>query len=391
MDALMFVRRFNMKVRLFKWLLTVTAFLCMALVATSVSAKKPTDTGPKNDSCTGLETPDVAFWRDSRTSGKNRMAQVSIYVAQSDNGCEAKLIDIPLPEGPINELKLAFSSVVDNGEFLGRVIWFREMADDARGVWKYDFTVNNGTVHGVGEEEMFLKTESYRNQGISYLDLSPDRQFLVYGLWENGDPYPDNIISIRTIIIADCLGTSSPCAFDDGTEVYTNVDTPDTSVAFRSPVWGPLGERIYFIESENDAVDIMWVNATNPSPAPESLITIGKDIGFVREVSSGIGYGLDGDTEYLAVTIGIYDWKGMVIHGCREIFTLDVDGCPNCDLQHETAGTHPSWNRVGKLIHTSQGLELKNPTNCAVNTIGTWDGRNLETLGKGYEPEAAGG
>ncbi|MFC1702571.1 hypothetical protein ACFL1J_07545, partial [Pseudomonadota bacterium] len=295
-----------MKVRLFKWLLTVTAFLCMTLVATSVSAKKPTNTEPKSDSCTVLETPDVAFWRDSRTTGKNRMAQVSIYVAQSDNGCEAKLIDIPLPEGPINELKLAFSSVVDNQGFHGRVIWLRSMADDARGVWKYDFTVNNGIVQGAGEEKMFLKTESYRNQNISYLDLSPDGQLLVYGLWENGDPDPDNIISIRTINIADCLGTNFPCAFDAGTEIYTIVDTPDTPVAFRSPVWGPFGERIYFIENENDAVRIMMVDATDPSPV--SLMTIGNDIGFVREVSSGIGYSLDGDTEYLAVTIGIFDW-----------------------------------------------------------------------------------
>ena len=96
----------------------------------------------------------------------------------------------------------------------------------------------------------------------------------------------------------------------------------------------------------------------------------------------------------MAVTIGPLSSWGAAIHGCATVYTVDVLDCPSgdgCALKHEVAGIWPSWTRDGKLIHISQGLSLKRLKLCKIDTIGSWEGTNLETLTKGYEPEAAGG
>lgn len=347
-----------------------------------------TDPGPDpDDPCANFAAPDFVFWRDARTKGKNRMAQVAVYAADSTSSCEAKLLDIPLPEGPINDLNLAFSSVVDSGVFFGRVVWARQINGWATSVWMYDFSVEQGAVVEKREPTMIMQVEGERwDQDISFLDLSPDAQTLVYSLRERGDP--NDTVSIRLIDVANCLDL---CKFDAGTSIYSLVDTVEPNVDLRTPVWGPLGYRIYFVERRGWPSYTYDVNAIDVSG--ENLVTLvtwisGDDpdtATHVREVSSGIGYGWPEEKEYLTVSIGDFS-----THGCRFIYSLDVDACePECVLTPMFAGIWPSWNRDGQIIHTHQGLTMRE--NCRTDTVGSWDGANLETILKGYEPEAAGG
>ena len=211
----------------------------------------PPDPDPDpDDTCVNFSAPDYAFWRDARTKGKDRMAQVAVYVAESDTGCEAKLLDIPLPEGPIDDLKLTFSSVVVDEVFSGRIVWRRKIADDAYAVWKHDFIIDDGSVVGTGGPKRIMENTGAEHLRIYDLDLSPDTKSLVYRLVEYDERPYYSVSSIRKVEIAECV--NALCKFDQETPIYFVEDTPDTVLSLRSPVWGPFGTRIFFVEREDD-------------------------------------------------------------------------------------------------------------------------------------------
>lgn len=365
-----------MKSQIYTRLASFALLFSLIFVVTNVTAKKPPQPPPTGVPCASLQTPDIAFWRDSRTNGKNRMAQVAIYVAESATGCETKLLDIPLPGGPINDLKLAYSSDQSDGEFIGRVVWAVQVTGRAQSIWKYDFTIEEGQAVALDEPTMILNLgDAGKSLDINDLDLSPDMTSLVYLLMEYRDTEP-NYVSIHTLEIADCVDPACPFGF--GKERYVMEKWPNTFEALYSPVWGPLGSRIYFIERDDSAHYVKFIDVSSQTE-PETLFSYGVEE-HIFQVSSGI--------EYIALEIG----TDPFIHGCRSIYTLNVSNCEsfqNCELQREFAGIWPSWTRNGELIHTYQGLTLKQT--CSTNTIGSWDGTNLEILMKGYEPEAAGG
>jgi len=373
-------------------------FSLLVFTASEVAAVKPDGKPggkppPKDDSCTGLVAPDYVFWRDARTKGKNRMAQVAVYVAESGTDCEAWLLDIPLPEGPINDLKLTFSSVVVDGEFiLGRIVWRTEIVDGAYSVWTHDFTINEGSVDGGDGPIMIMENTGEKDLLIYDLDLSPDTQSLVYRLVEYDDRPYYSISSIHKVEIEVCL--LDTCEFDENPPIYSGEDTPDTYFSLRSPVFGPLGNRVYFVERWGPySYDINAIDISSEPLVAETLVTLNLDedpdnASYVREISSGIGYVWPGAKEYLTVSIG-----ELHTHGCAFVYSLDVDacktGCASTALIPMFAGIWPSWTRNGRIIHTHQGMAMKD--NCTTDTVGSWDGTNLETLLKGYEPEAAGG
>lgn len=375
-----------MNTYLFKWLHIITLFLCLIVCSTQVAAKKPVKPPILvDDPCASMQTVDFAFWRDSSSK---RVPQVSIYLAESATGCEVKLLDIPLADtGPINDLKLAFSSVEDGALVLGRVVWARQINGRAISVWMHDFKIEDGSLVGVGEPAVIMENMDAENADINSIDLSPDMQSLVYQ-FEEDDDSGLHVWSIRAMRIENCV---SPCSFNAGEILYCIEDTPVLD-GLSSPVWGPLGTRIYFVEREGDYRHVKAIDTSGGNLV--TLATVSNETGIVRQVSSGIGHGWPEEREYLAVTIGEPVVAGVVIHGCARVYTLDVGDCPageGCVLKYEVAGTFPSWTRDGKLIHISQGLTLKNPDNCKIDTIGSWDGSRLESLTKGYEPEAAGG
>lgn len=339
-----------------------------------------TDTEPDpDDLCANFSAPDYAFWRDSHT---REMAQVTIYAAESDTGCEAKLVDVPLPEGPINKLELAYSSDESNGQLMGRVVWANHRFGESQSVWMFDFKIDEGQI--IPEANMPLRIMNYEIVGvgwnIEHLDLSPDMQSLVYLINDYREDEPD-YLRIFTLEIGGCL--TSSCPFSSGQELYVLEEWPDTYEAVHSPVWGPLGERIYFVERVDGTYFIKFFDFDSTEPQPETFFRYdGEERIF--DVSSGIS----SSGEMLAVEIG----TDIFIHGCRSIYTLDVASCEetqSCDLNREFAGIWPSWNKDGELIHTYQGTRLKKV--CKTDTVGIWDGTNLKALLKGYEPEAAGG
>ena len=302
-----------MNTRLFKWLLMVTVLFCLSFVVSDAIAKKPS--GKPTDPCIGQQTfsPDFAFWRDSSS---NRVPQVTIYLAESVTGCEKKLLDIPLADtGAINDLKLAFSWVEDGEVPLGRVVWARQTSGHAIAVWKYDFHYQQGSVDGDDGPTKILENTDYDNQDINYLDLSPDMQTLVYQLTDNGD---QDHWSIRTIDI-DIPTCVFPCTFAAGERLYGVEDT-NAIQSLRSPVWGPFGTRVYFVERADDYYHLKAIDSSGGLPI--TLLSINRtEFGIVRQISSGIGYGTPGDKEFIAVTIGPISSWGAAIHGCANVYS----------------------------------------------------------------------
>ena len=383
MDALTFVRRLIVKTRLFKWLLTATVICCFSLVATNVTAKKPPKPPkPTPEVCTNVTVPDYVFWRDSHT---DQMAQVSIYAAQSDTGCEVKLLDIPLPDGPMSKMKLAYSSGESDGVFMGRVIWRIHYYYEPQSVWKYDFTIEEGQIVSEPDEPTrimnYEDVETGLDLDINDLDLSPDMQSLVYRLSYFRVEDPD-YFRIFTLDIADCI--EDVCPFGYGQQRYFIERGTDTVKYLRSPVWGPLGDRIYFIERENDTHYVKYIDVSSTQTTPKTLFST-ENGERMHEVSSGI----TGTGEHLALEIGN---DPLIRFRCRNIYTLNVKNCEelqNCELNRVFAGIYPSWSRDGNLIHTYHGLKFRR--NCSAGKLGLWDGSNLGILTEGYEPEAAGG
>lgn len=354
-------------------------------IAADVCKKKPdlpkciTEPDPPldpDDPCANFAAPDLVFWRDSHT---NLMAQVSIYAAESETGCEAKLLDVPLPEGPINDLKLAYSSDTSDGEFEGRVVWAKHRYGEPQSVGLFDFSINAGqVVPNAGMPKIIMNNDIVgTGWNIEDLDLSPNMQTLVYRINDYREVEPD-FVRIFSLNIGDCL--LATCPFNHGEELYFIEEWPDSTESLDSPVWGALGDRIYFVERTGDTyfMKFLWVDGAKL----ETLFVFGGEE-RIFDVSSGIM----GSREVLALEIG----SDPYIHGCRSIYTLDVDMCEHsaCELNWRFGGIWPSWTRDGKLIHTYQGTRIKRQ--CKTDTVGVWDGSDLSSLLKGYEPEAAGG
>jgi len=382
-------------------LILVFGLLSVAATSSVMAKKPPRDPPPVGDSCASAESfaPDFVFWRDSTS---RRVPQVTVFLADAEPYCEIKLVDIPLADtGPINDLKLAFSSIHDAGGFFGRVVWARQTQGWVLHVWKYDFRLVDGAAQAEpGEPRMILDfTTVAEGQRIRQLDqdLSADTQRLVYTYM----PYPIDGLAwnIREIAIADC--TAAPCAYDSAASIYQLEDDPELAEDLSSPVWGPLGERVYFIERYGDSYRLLARDLASDElftllAIENEGLTYGDDGYFtLRQVASGILSDWPGkaDGEHLAVEIG---WDTLR-WGCAYLYDLDVEAClgdlagAGCGLTREVGGIGPSWTREGKLVHTYQGLTLKNPNNCARGDIALWDGVNLEKLARGWEPKADGG
>lgn len=164
---------------------------------------------------------------------------------------------------------------------------------------------------------------------------------------------------------------------------------PDTIGSLRSPVWGPLGDRIYFVEREDYFYYLKAFSFSDQSLKTLFTFLGDAELGGIRDIASGVEHGWPVETEYIAVAIG-----NFFAHGCARIYSLDVNSCDagdSCVLTYETAGTLPSWTKDGKLVHVSHGLTIRSLDNCRIDTIGLWDGTDLETIKKGWEPAAVGG
>ena len=391
--------------RMFKSCLkAMLAFSLLVFVTTSeLAAKKPVKPPPvpSDDPCISMETfsPDFVFWRDAT---KKRIPKVTIFLADSNTGCEQKLVDISLIDtGPINDLKLNFSSYVDEGGMFGRVVWARQITGHAISVWKYDFRIQQGSViPDVSDPTMILENTDEENQDINDLALSPNAETLAYLFIERFEDWTE--YSIRTIDINLC---GDVCTFESGTVVGLITDYPITVNYFRSPVWGPLGRRIYFVQLESastreagsssvhfhDLGTEGWKLLFTVRNAPGTLGQPGYR--GIRKIASGIPKGCTEpyDCEYLAVQIS---WN--VFSRCANLHLATVNECNDIDdaclSGPVIAGINPSWTKDGKLIHTYQGWTLRdNEKNCKIDTVGLWDGNYLDSLTKGYEPNVAGG
>lgn len=231
---------------------------------------------------------------------------------------------------------------------------------------------------------MPLKIMNYEVVGIGWniekLDLSPDMRSLVYGINDYREVGPD----YRRIFIMDienCINDA--CPFSSGEELYVVEEWTDIVDGIHTPTWGPLGNRIYFVEAIDGKYYARFFDFNSTQPQPETLFSYNGEE-RVFDITSGI----TNSGEILAVEIGTDPFR----HGCRSIYTLNVGDCENsqvCDLKRQFAGIWPSWTRDGELIHTYQGTRLKKT--CKTDTVGMWDGAILKALLKGYEPEAAGG
>jgi hypothetical protein len=110
----------------------------------------------------------------------------------------------------------------------------------------------------------------------------------------------------------------------------------------------------------------------------------------VEKIASGIPQGCSEpyDCEYLAVQI---DWD--TFSSCANLHLAIVNECvgedDTCLSDTIVAGLNPSWAGDGRLFHTYQGWTNRaKESNCATNMIGIWDGENLESVTKGFEPKA---
>ena len=354
-----------------------------------------------DDPCANFAEPDYAFWRDSTSK---RVPAVTVFLAESATGCEKELLRIDLSDsGPIDRLNLAYSSVGTGDSFFGRIVFSREeWLDLSQGpsVWKYDFGISDGEVQPAGDPLMVLENTDPENQDDCGLDLSADTGSLVWCLSEKDKDDKDLLTSsIRTVDIDSC--ENGPCAIDGGQQlVHYNYNHapypgPSTGTLLENPVWGPFGDRIYFVAKEyqsgSDSHYVMAIASDGSDLEATKIFGIedqtpgDPSYRYIRSVASGLS-DWPNPVEYLAVEIG-EDWY---VYSCADIYTLDVAACEDetsdtpCELQYEIGGSFQSWTRDGSIVLSGLGGA------CKFNQIGIWDGVDVNILTKGYEPEAAG-
>ena len=384
-----------MKSRFFNYLVTLLVFFCLTLTATSVTAKKPIKP-PPDDPCLSQQsfTPDFVFWRDT---GKGKNLAATIFVAESDTGCEQLLVEFPLGDsGGIKNLK--FSSIEDaSGSFLsGRVVWANELSLVAQYVWVQDFEIVENVVVPSDSPVPILRNElmggTDLKEDVSDLDLSPDTQKLVYE-YALRDLVAERVYySFRILDIDDCI--DGPCGFN--TEYAYELDSSSDAISggfggFKYPSWGPFGNRIYVVRRFREYRDLQFFDLEWNAPIGPTTFTTGLLLpgttNWISKPVSGINEGTG--TEYLAIQNQFSE-----VSGCKGIFLIDVKSCdPFCSWpEPEFAGEYPSWTKGGKLVHLYNGWTP--PRKCAWRTsIGSWSSKDnsLEKLLDGMAPNAAGG
>jgi len=353
-----------------------------------------------DDPCANFSEPDYAFWRESN---KGRVPTKTIFVANSDSGCEKELLFIDLSDtGFVNRLNLAYSSYGTGDSFFGRIVFTREeWLDSSQGpsVWKYDFEISDGQIQPIGDPVMVLENTDPDHQHGRQLDLSADTKSLV---WTLGEEIEEDLwqLSIHTLDLGDCTDLEQPCApLDEGQilveyDYHTPYPEPSTGWYLGNPVWGPFGDRIYFVATNYEpdlhshyvmAIDIASDgSADGPAKAIfgiEDQVPGDPSYHRVRSVASG-WTGWPNAGEYLAVEIG----EDNFFYSCADIYTLNVAACEYdniCDLQYEIGGSFQSWLRTGSIVLSGLGGA------CKFNQIGIWNGMDVNIITKGYEPEAA--
>lgn len=401
-----------MNTRFLKWLLSVTTFFCMILVAINVAAKKPVKPPPTNDDpCSNLEvfSPDFAFWRDT---GNRKSPKATIFLAQSDIGCEKSLVDFPIISPITHVRNLKFSSVEDGSGYFGRIVWTSNIGSRSVSIWMQDFNIDGADVALDGGKLEILRNtlldDTLESENIYSLDLSPDTRTLVfqYANYYPDPNYADTNLGRRSLRILDidsCANADTePCRFDDLNNAYVYeldhaIGTTSESIGFYFPTWGPYGERVYVRKGfdtpelgRQQAIKYYnfeggWQESEWP-PTIDETGTFGFDLYYFLRIASG----MMGGEEYLAIEKEFSEKTG----GCEGIYIVKVNDClfdVNCLPEPEFAGAYPSWTKDGKLIHAYDGWVPHG--GCGLSSVGLWDGSDdsLESLFTGYQPDAAGG
>ena len=391
MDALMFVRRVIMKTRLFKWLLTATVLFCLSFVVTNAIAKKPP---PKDDPCLSQQsfTPDFAFYRDT---GKGKVRTFTFFVADTENGCEIKLVDFTRQEGLIHALSFS-STKEDDGTYLGRIVWRTNLSPgNFRAVWGYDFSINGTDVGNIRGPYRVMDNYEDTSKNITSMDLSPDRKTLAYHFYISG---ADS--SIRMVNIDACVGNNA-CTLDSVNGLVLAEPNLPQAEYLGSPAWGPLGERVYYrrgsgyqVEPEFfklQYVDLPegwngdWSELESFEPAESTLVSTLEQPDFPR--ISGMASGIIDEGEILTVKI-------PTDSGCGYISFIDVATCEEpgneCLVEPKFFGVNPSLTRQGNVIHI---YYRESAPMCYGwgGTVGSYDGTEVTKVLNGFKPDAAGG
>ena len=393
-----------MKSQIYKRLVLVAMLFSLVFVVTNATAKKRVKPPPEpdDDPCLTMESfsPDYAFYR---VTGKRKNQKFTIFLAESDNGCEKALVEFPrLVDGNYLDIRdLKFSSIVESDVTFGRVVWLSKIIGVSSIVWSYDFSISGTNVSSINGLREILISGDYWNQKIYHIDLAPDTATLTYQLVLKDPDTEEYEFSVRMIDIGYCDGFPSACSFDnDRALVFASIGpTSDLSKAVSAPTWGPLGKRIYFLYDQDDYKILKFIDLDDdwkteswpPEFTLNDLYSSENHSEFhrMRRLASGIMGDAENKAEYLAV-----EFPHELIN-CGYIYFINVKDCervdnPVCFTDLEFAGTNPSWTRDGKVIHNYLAPKQKA---CWVYgwAVGLYDGSNPEELHKGYRPNAAGG
>lgn len=388
--------------RLFKWLLTVTALLCLSLLATNIAAKKPVKPPPEpEDPCLSMDSfsPDYVFYRDTGTLKNSKSV---IFLAESVTGCERALVDFPTVGengGYIDVRYLKYSSFIEDGDTFGRVIWRSKLTGIEEIVWSYDFYIAGTDLIPVGGLRKILVNGDIWNQSVNDFDLSPDTATLVFKLYMKNPVTGEHVYNIRMIDIDYCHALPSGCFFEDERAVVIaeSRQEVDHDYYVDDPTWDPLGRRVYFTRVEPGYTALQFIELDGgweneewpPSFTSKNLFSseIQPEFQRVRGLASGI---MDG-AEYLAVEIP------HELINCGYIYLVHVQDCENvdnpiCVTDVEFEGTNPSWTKDGKVIHHYHHSKINRKV-CSVwgGKVGLYDGIDVNELTDGYFPDGAGG
>ncbi len=386
-----------MNTRFCKCLVSFAIIFCLIIFTSTVTAGKPDKPGkppkPSDDPCSTMTTfsPDFVFWRDT---GLRESPGITIYVAQSSNGCEQGLVDVPI--GELERIRnLKFSSIEDDeGAFsFGRVVWTNEISGDAEYVWMQDFSINGTDVMADAPVPILrnkLFGEPIIEEDIRHLDLSPDTQKLVYEHQLRDETEGLSFKSLRVLEIENCLNTvADPCGFDTeyGHEIDRSLDDISKGFGgFTDPSWKPSGDRIYVVRWYEEYKDLQFYDLTWPNSSGPPLVS--DDVLFststwIRNPVSG----MLGGNEFLAIEAEFSVKTG----GCEGIFLIDLANCTleNCWPKPEFAGAMPSWTKDEKIIHLYDGWRPHG--SCRYPSVGLWGGtdNSLEKKLEGNDPNAA--
>lgn len=382
--------------RSFRFVATVMSTVFTLLLFTSTAdAKKPVKPPPEppEDPCLADQfNPDYVFYRDT---GDRKNPEVTLYLAESETGCEKVMIEFPTlgEDGSRIDVRyLKFSSLPEQDFW--RVVWRGTGIEEI--IWSYDFSIDGSAVLPNGGIRPVLVNEDYGSQGIIQFDLSPDTSMLAFQLFKEDPATGEHVYSIRMVEIDYCLGQQSGCLFDDEGAVTLVQTSPEVEhTHFLSwPTWGLLGKRLYFQKFEKGGfrelqyveIDENWQFSSEPFEVIE-LYSSEDDPELPK--MRGMASGILGEDEYLAVEF---------VHetvNCGYIYFLNVEQCEdqgNCFTGVEFTGTNPSWTKAGEVIHHYYDPKA-NRRACSVygGQAGIYDGSSVKRLTDGFFPDGSGG